>query len=89
MSEKIVTYNNLKEFKAKYDQQMGITRGTLSAGSTSIALTDSRIRSNSAINIYTSRYGVNPSAISVSGTTVTLTFKAQSSNIEVGISVIN
>ena len=28
MSEKIVTYNNLKEFKAKYDQQMSSTSET-------------------------------------------------------------
>ena len=94
MSKKIVTYNNLKEFKVKYDQQvqsyMGITRGTLIAGRTSIALTDSRIRSDSVINVYTSVYGISPSDVSIAGQTATITFaNAQNANIEVGIMVLN
>ena len=64
-----------------------ITKGTLSAGSTSITLSDSRITTNSALSFYTSIYGVNPNSVSVSSGSVTLTFDAQASSMTVGVSV--
>lgn len=61
--------------------------GTLTAGSTSITLSDSTIQANSALDFYTDVYGVNPTAVSVSSGSVTLTFDAQGSNMTVGVIV--
>ena len=66
-----------------------IYRDTLETGETSITFTNSAIGSNTAFNIYTDIYGVNPTAVAVSGTTLTLTFDAQTSDMVVGIQIIN
>lgn len=61
--------------------------GTLSAGSTSLTLSDASITSSSTLDFYTSVYGVNPTAVSISTGSVTLTFEAQLSNINVKVRV--
>ena len=61
--------------------------GTLTAGSTSIILSDASIQSNSALDFYTDTWGVSPTAVSVSTGSVTLTFDAQASNMVVGVIV--
>lgn len=61
--------------------------GTLTAGSTSLTLSDASITASSTLDFYTSVYGVNPTAVSVSTGTVTLTFEAQGSNIDVKVRV--
>lgn len=61
--------------------------GTLTAGQTSITLTNSAINENSTIEPYTSVYGVNPKTITVSDGSVTLTFKAQTQDIGVKVVV--
>ena len=64
-----------------------ITRSTLKTGLTSITIRDSRITKNSALAFYTSIYGVNPIEVAVSTGSVTLTFNAQTKNMEVGVSI--
>lgn len=64
-----------------------ITKGTLSAGDTTITLSDSNIKENSALSFYTSIYGLSPTEVSTSAGSVTLTFDAQESDIEVGVRV--
>ena len=64
-----------------------VITGTLSAGNTSITLSNSAITTDSVIDIYTSVYGVNPTAISVSAGSITLTFDAQSSAVNIRIEV--
>lgn len=64
-----------------------IIKQTLSAGSTSIAISNSKITTNSALSFYTSIYGVNPTAVSVANGRVTLTFDAQTVAMEVGVRV--
>lgn len=64
-----------------------VVTGTLSAGSTSLTLSNSAITTDSVIDIYTSVYGVNPTAISVSAGSITLTFNAQSSAVNIRIEV--
>lgn len=64
-----------------------IYTATLLTGATTVSFTNSRINSNSVFDIYSSAYGTNPTAISVSGTTITLTFDAQTSDLEVGIAI--
>ena len=58
---------------------------TLSAGSTSVTFTDASIGANSIIDVYTSVGNVVYTGISVSGTSCTVTFPAQSSAITVSI----
>ena len=59
--------------------------GTLTAGSTSITLTDESIKTTSTLDYYTSVFGVNPTNVSVSIGSVTLTFAAQ--NVDMGVKV--
>lgn len=63
-----------------------ILTSTLTAGSTSVTFTDGVIASATFINIMTSS-GIAPTAQSVSGSTYTATFEAQSANIDVAIEV--
>ena len=61
--------------------------GSLSAGTTSITLADASITTSSTIDFFTSIYGVNPTNVSVSTGSVTLTFEAQASNMDVKVRV--
>ena len=61
--------------------------GTLTAGNTSITLSDASITTSSTIDIYTSVYGVNPTAATVATGSVTLTFEAQAGDISVKVRV--
>ena len=59
--------------------------GTLSAGSTSITFSDSLITTDSTLDFYTSIYGVSPKTVSVASGSVTLTFKAQTTDVKVKV----
>lgn len=61
--------------------------GTLTAGQTSITLQDASIDTTSTLDFYTDTFGVNPTAVSVSTGSVTLTFEAQASNLGVKVRV--
>lgn len=61
--------------------------GTLTAGNTSITLSDASITTESTIDVYTDTFGINPTAVSVSAGAVTLTFTAQSSNVKVKVRI--
>ena len=60
-----------------------VLTATLPASSTTISFTNSIISSNKMIDVYTNVPGLNYTDISVSGTTLTLTFEAQSMDISV------
>lgn len=64
-----------------------VLSGTLYIGSTSLTFTNSAITSTAKINIYSSKYGVNPKDAVVSGNTLTLTFDAQTDNINFRVEV--
>lgn len=68
-----------------------VQRATLTAGQTSKALTFSNltIGANTLIDIYTDDYDVAPTAVSISGQVVTLTFEAQASNVNVAVKAQN
>lgn len=68
-------------------QRAYITKTVLEAGATSITITDDRITTDSALSFFTSIFGVNPTAVSVDSGSVTLTFKAQTAAMEVGVRV--
>lgn len=62
---------------------------TLAAGATSMTFTNAAIGNNSLIKVYTDVDGVNPLTRAQSGTTVTLTFDAQTVAVGVVLEVIN
>lgn len=66
-------------------------RGTLSIGSTSVVLTFTSqvIGANTLVDVYTDTFGVNPSNVVTTSNTVTLTFEAQESVVNVAVKVQN
>ena len=61
--------------------------GTLTAGQTSLTLSDAAITTSSTVDVYTDTYGVNPTAISVANGSVTLTFDEQAADLGVKVRV--
>ena len=59
--------------------------GTLTAGSTSITLSDAGITANSTFDFYTSVFGVNPTAAAVANGSITLTFEARTADLDVKV----
>lgn len=70
---------------ALYKKTSQFLSATLAAGSTQVTFTNSNFDSNTLFDVYTSSYGVNPTAMSLSGTTLTLTFDAQSAAVTVKV----
>lgn len=66
-----------------------VLKSTLAVGATTLSFTDSAIGNDSLIRIYTNVDGVNPLTKTQSGTTVTLTFDAQSVAVGVAIEIRN
>lgn len=71
------------------DAAVGATvlTGTLSAYSTSLSFTDSAITSSATIDVYTDVYGAAPTAMSISGNTLYLTFASRSSSMGVKVRI--
>ena len=61
--------------------------GTLTAGSTSLTLSDPSITTSSTIDIYVSTFGIQPTNAVVATGSITLTFLAQASDISVKVRV--
>lgn len=71
---------------SSFSDTKNILLGTLSAGATSLTLhSNYDITDDNIIDVYTDSYGVSPKTMTVSGKDVTMTFKAQSSNIRVKV----
>lgn len=67
---------------------MGIwLTGTLTAGQTSLTLQDAAITTGSSFDFYTDTFGVNPTGVSVSTGSITLTFSEQASDVGVKVRV--
>lgn len=65
-----------------------IVRGTLTAGQTSVVLTASKsVAATALVDVFTADYGVNPTAVSISGAAVTLTFEAQAADLAVAVRI--
>lgn len=62
--------------------------GTLLAGTTSITLTNSTITIDSRFDFYTSIYGVSPTNVVVAAGSITLTFDAQETDMNVEVRVM-
>lgn len=61
---------------------------TLSAGYTSISISDTSITTDSTIDIYTNMYGVNPAEVEVAGGSIMLVFDALETDLEVKVRVM-
>lgn len=61
--------------------------GSLSAGSTSITLSDASITTSSTFDIFTDVYGVAPESVTVATGSITMTFEAQESALGVKVRV--
>lgn len=61
--------------------------GTLTAGSTSLVLSDASILATSTIDIYVSEFGIQPTNAVVTSGQIVLTFLAQASDIFVKVRV--
>lgn len=68
-----------------------VVRGTLTAGQTSVVLTatEQTIGATTLIDVYTDTFGVNPTAVTINGNAVTLTFDAQATDVAVAVKVQN
>lgn len=68
-----------------------VQTGTLTAGQTSVALTFAiqTIGAATLLDVYTADYDVAPTAVSVAGQVVTLTFEAQASDLAVAVKAQN
>ena len=75
----------IDELKTKLNTE--IITGTLSAGETTLTISDPSITTDSILSFYTSIYGVNPLSVNVSNESVTLGFKAREEDMIVGVSV--
>lgn len=67
------------------ETKLSMITGTLSAGSTSITLTDERITTDSVFRFFTSKFGVSPTGATVNNGSIILTFEAQSEPLTVGV----
>ena len=84
-SHAIDDVNGLQEkIDTKQDKPTTVT-GTLSTGSTSITLSNDAITEDSTIDFYTSIYGVNPKTVTVISGNVTLTFDAQTTDMNIKV----
>ena len=65
-----------------------IVRGTLTAGQTSVSLTASKsVAATALVDVFTADYDVAPTAVSISGAVVTLTFEAQLADLAVAVRI--
>lgn len=61
--------------------------GVLIAGETSVTISNAAINAKSTIDIYTDVYGVSPTDVTVSDGSVTLTFEARQTNLDVKVRI--
>lgn len=64
-----------------------ILTATLAAGATTVTISDQRILADSLIDIYTDVYGVNPTDASAAAGSLTLTFEAQQTAINIRVRI--
>ena len=64
-----------------------VKKATLTAGNTSLIISDSNITANALIDIFTSDFDIIPTAVTTDNEnhTVTLTFDAQASDVDVAV----
>lgn len=76
---------NCKVKNAKVPADIVILTGTLEAGETTLELQNAALTDDSIIDLYTNAYGVNPTDVTVTTGSITLTFDAQESDLGVKV----
>jgi len=82
------TLNKLQVGSTIYSIPSGgglIVSGTLAAGATSITLSDAGITTSAMVDIYTDEYGVNPTDAVVTNGSITLTFAARQTALNIKV----
>ena len=74
------------ELGKKADKPTVLT-GTLAAKETSLALSNAAIKESSIIDIYTDKYGISPTAVTVAAGKITMTFDAQTVAVNIRVEV--
>lgn len=64
-----------------------VVTGTLAAGTTSITLSNAAITTTSSVDIYTDKWGVNPTAVTLEAGKITLAFDTQTEALAVKVEV--
>ena len=79
-------YNKLTTIFAKKDEvNVTVLNGRLNAGETILSLESEKITEDSIIDVYTDTYGLTPSSITQLNNSITLTFKPQSSDVNIKV----
>ena len=79
-------FANILFLKKRTDKLYDFLEATLPAGETTVSFTDASISENSIIDgPYASIFGVNPTAATVNGSTLTYTFDAQAADMTVKV----
>lgn len=81
-------YNGTSGKWENVDEPFTVLIGTLTAGQTTLAITDSHITDSSIIDVFVNANDVKQPESSVSGTTLTMVFEEQSSDLTVKVVVI-
>lgn len=68
---------------ALYKKTSQFLSATLAVGSTQVTFTNSNFDANTLFDVYTDTYGVEPKEMSLSGTTLTLTFAEQEASVNI------
>ena len=88
VSTNTTNINNLTTRVTNVETELGVElTSTLAAGSTSLTLTNSRITTDSTVDIYSSVYGVNPKTVTFNTGSITLEFKAQETDVNIKVVV--
>lgn len=73
--------------RPKWQSLYTLLTGTLSAGSTTLTLQNAAITINSVYDIYTDKWGVNPTDVVVTAGKITMTFEKQNASLGVRVEV--
>lgn len=69
------------------ETKLSMITATLSAGATSVTISNPRITTDSYFDFYTSKYGLSPTSVTVNDGVLILTFEAQTEPVTVGVKV--
>lgn len=80
------TIYDIKDIEARNASGIAL-RGVLTAGETSLVVNDTNISEGDVVEVCTSKYGVNPTGVTVTNGSVTLTFSSQTTDLNVVVKV--
>ena len=79
---------DINETNMAVNRLSNFLESTLTAGETTLTISDTSITEDSMIDIYTNVFGVNPTEVTVTSGAITLVFDAQESDLSVKVRVM-